>query len=258
MKKSVLITGAARRLGRELALAFAHAQWNVAVHFGQSAQEAEGTVADINRIGAVGVSLGADLTDEAAVNEVIKRAGALIGPLHCLVNNAAVFEYDDVRTASFASLERALRINTCAPIVLARHFAEQVPKGTIGCVVNLLDQKLFNLNPDFFSYTITKAALQAATTLLAQALAPGVRVVGVAPGLTLVSGDQSAAGFERAHRVTALGQSSTAHDVCQAVLFAADCRALTGTTLLVDGGQHLIPLPRDVMFLTEPTTDDNE
>jgi NAD(P)-dependent dehydrogenase (short-subunit alcohol dehydrogenase family) len=118
-------------------------------------------------------------------------------------------------------------------------------------VVNLLDQKLFNLNPDFLSYTLSKAALQSATTMLAQALAPKVRVVGVAPGITLVSGDQTAEGFANAHTMTPLGRSSTAEDVAASVCFVAECRAITGTTLLVDGGQHLIPLQRDVMFVAK-------
>jgi NAD(P)-dependent dehydrogenase (short-subunit alcohol dehydrogenase family) len=116
-------------------------------------------------------------------------------------------------------------------------------------VINLLDQKLFNLNPDFLSYTLSKAALQTATTMLAQALAPKVRVAGVAPGITLVSGEQSPAGFAKAHTVTPLGRSSTPDDVAAAVCFIAESPAITGTTLLVDGGQHLIPLQRDVMFV---------
>ena len=118
-------------------------------------------------------------------------------------------------------------------------------------VINLLDQKLYNPNPDFLSYTLSKAALQSATTLLAQALAPRVRVVGVAPGITLVSGDQSEAGFQKAHRVTPLGKSSTPDDVAAAVCFVATAQAITGTTILVDGGQHLVPLQRDVMFLAK-------
>jgi NAD(P)-dependent dehydrogenase (short-subunit alcohol dehydrogenase family) len=118
-------------------------------------------------------------------------------------------------------------------------------------VINLLDQKLYNLNPDFLSYTLSKAALQTATTMLAQELAPRLRVVGIAPGITMVSGEQSEDGFADAHTQTPLGRSSTPDDIVQAVLYAAGARALTGTTLLVDGGQHLVALPRDVMFLAK-------
>ncbi len=144
-----------------------------------------------------------------------------------------------------------MAINLAAPVLLAQALAVQLPAGRQGVVINLLDQKLFNPNPDFLSYTLSKAALREATTLLAQALAPGVRVVGVAPGITLVSGEQSDAGFAAAHTRTPLGRSSTPEDVAQAVVFAARAQAVTGTTLLVDGGQHLVPSERDVMFLTE-------
>jgi NAD(P)-dependent dehydrogenase (short-subunit alcohol dehydrogenase family) len=130
---------------------------------------------------------------------------------------------------------------------MALHAA--TPAGSQAVVINLLDQKLFNLNPDFLSYTLSKAGLHTATTMLAQALAPTVRVVGVAPGITMVSGDQSAAGFEKAHTATPLGRSSTPEDIAATVCFVARSRAITGTTILVDGGQHLMALPRDVMFL---------
>jgi NAD(P)-dependent dehydrogenase (short-subunit alcohol dehydrogenase family) len=117
-------------------------------------------------------------------------------------------------------------------------------------VINLLDQKLYNMNPDYLSYTLSKAALQTATVALAQALAPKVRVVGLAPGLTMQSADQTAENFAAAHRVTPLGRASRPEDIVAAALYLADATGVTGTTLVVDGGQHLVPLPRDVMFLT--------
>jgi len=140
---------------------------------------------------------------------------------------------------------------SAAPVLLAQALAAQLPEGADGVVINLLDQKLFNPNPDFLSYTLSKAALKEATVLLARALAPRVRVIGVAPGITLPSGEQSDAGFAAAHAKTPLGRSSTPEDVAQAVAYATRARAVTGTTLLVDGGQHLVPSDRDVMFLTE-------
>ena len=142
-----------------------------------------------------------------------------------------------------------MRTNLTAPILLAQALHAATPAGSQAVVINLLDQKLFNMNPDFLSYTLSKAALQCATTMLAQALAPTVRVVGVAPGITLVSGDQSAAGFAKAHSATPLGRSSTPSDIAAAVSYLAISNAITGTTLVVDGGQHLMALPRDVMFL---------
>jgi NAD(P)-dependent dehydrogenase (short-subunit alcohol dehydrogenase family) len=142
-----------------------------------------------------------------------------------------------------------MRVNVAAPILLARQLHARIAEGGQGVVINLLDQKLWNPNPDFLSYTLSKSALRAATDLLARALAPKLRVVGLAPGITLPAGGQSRSDFERSSRVTALGYSSSPQDIAQAVVYLARARAVTGTTLLVDGGQHLIPTERDVMFL---------
>lgn len=250
--RAVLVTGGARRIGRAIALAFARRGWDVAVHYGTSRKEALATVREIEALGRRAVAIGRDLAVERGAKKLVPDTIAALGRLDCVVNNASLFEYDDAASFGYAGLERHLRINAGAPMLLARELARHVGHGATGCVVNLLDQKLFNPNPDFLSYTIAKSALHAATTLLAQALAPRVRVVGVAPGITLLSSDQTEAGFERAHRATVLGRSSTPEDVAHAVLFAAENPAVTGTTLLVDGGQHLTPLPRDVMFLAEP------
>ncbi len=144
-----------------------------------------------------------------------------------------------------------MHANLAAPLLLAQALHAATPAGSQSVVINLLDQKLYNPNPDFLSYTLSKAALLSATTLLAQALAPLVRVVGVAPGITLMSGEQTAGEFEQAHRVTPLGKSSTPEDVAATVCFVASASAITGTTILVDGGQHLIPLQRDVMFIAK-------
>ena len=176
---------------------------------------------------------------------------AALGPLSCIVNNASLFEYDSAADFSPALLGTHMQANVAAPLLLAQALHAATPEGGQAVVINLLDQKLYNLNPDFLSYTLSKAALHAATTMLAQALAPKLRVVGVAPGITLVSGEQTEDGFAAAHRMTPLGRSSTPQDIADAVVYAATARALTGTTLLVDGGQHLMPLNRDVMFLTE-------
>jgi NAD(P)-dependent dehydrogenase (short-subunit alcohol dehydrogenase family) len=139
-------------------------------------------------------------------------------------------------------------VNLRAPLFLAKAFAARIPDGATGCIVNLLDQKVFNLNPDFLSYTVAKIGLEGATRVLAMALAPKVRVCGVAPGITLVSAAQTADGFARAHRIAPLGRSSSAEDVADAVRFVVNARALTGTTIVVDGGQHLWPSRRDVQF----------
>jgi NAD(P)-dependent dehydrogenase (short-subunit alcohol dehydrogenase family) len=246
-----LVTGGARRIGSAIALALAGDGWDVAVHFGRSAADASETVRAIEALGRRAAAFDCDLADAAAVRALPARCAKTLGALTCVVNNASLFEYDSAADFSSELLERAMAINLAAPVLLAQALAAQLPAGRQGVVINLLDQKLFNPNPDFLSYTLSKAALKEATTLLAQALAPRVRVVGVAPGITLVSGEQSEAGFAAAHTRTPLGRSSTPEDVAQAVVFAARAQAVTGTTLLVDGGQHLVPSGRDVMFLTE-------
>lgn len=249
--RAALVTGAGRRIGRAIALGMAAQGWDIAVHYRQSAAEAEEVVHAIRAMGRRAVALHADLADEAAVRALPGQALHLLGRLDCIVNNASLFEYDKPDAFSAALLATHMQCNVAAPLVLAQELHRLVPDGGQAAVINLLDQKLYNLNPDFLSYTLSKAALHTATTMLAQALAPKLRVVGVAPGITLVSGDQSQAGFEQAHTATPLGRSSTPQDIVDAVLYAAQARALTGTTLLVDGGQHLVPLGRDVMFLTD-------
>lgn len=247
--RTVLVTGAARRLGRVIALACARAGWRVAVHARQRDGDALETVAACaSHTWTEGV-FDADLADEAAVRGLLPRVAAALGPVHALVNSAALFEFDDAASFSPALLERHMRVNAAAPVLLAQALAEplraQGAAPASGCVVNLLDQTLFNPNQDFLSYTLSKAALQAATTLLAQALAPTVRVVGVAPGLTLPSPAMSPERFAKLHALSPLGRSSTPDQVAAAVLFALENGALTGSTLLADGGQHLMRFARD-------------
>ncbi len=245
-----LVTGAAKRIGRVIALALARDGWDVAVHYGQSQEEALALVAQIQAMGRRALALQCDLASEAGVRALIGQATQL-GPVVCVVNNASLFQHDVAESFSMASLDTHMHANVAAPILLAQALYQATPPDQQAVVINLLDQKLYNPNPDFLSYTLSKAALLSATTLLAQALAPRVRVVGVAPGITMMSGEQTEAEFDKAHRVTPLGKSSTPDDIASAVCFAATATAMTGTTLLVDGGQHLIPLQRDVMFIAK-------
>jgi NAD(P)-dependent dehydrogenase (short-subunit alcohol dehydrogenase family) len=251
--RTVLVTGAGKRLGREIALALARAGWNVAVHFRQSAAEARQTAADCETLtGRQGsaATFGADLSDEASVRALLPAVIARFGSVDAVVNSASLFEHDDVTSFGFAAMENHLRSNTGAPILLAQALhAHLVSRDAEGAVVNLLDQKLWNLNPDFLSYTLSKAALEAATGMLALALAPRVRVVGVAPGLTLTSHLLSDDKFQALHRQSPLGRSSTPEDVAATVVFALQNRSITGTTLLVDGGQHLMRFARDFSMM---------
>ena len=247
--RTVLVTGAARRLGRSMALDLAAAGWQVAVHYRGSRADAEQTAADCSRH-APADSFAADLAQEAEVRALVPQVIARFGRLDAVVNNASLFEHDSARDFGYAGAAAHLAINTAAPIVLAQSLAQHLEqRDGHGVVVNLLDQKLWNPNPDFFSYTLSKAALESATTLLAQALAPRVRVVGVAPGLTLTSHLLSQEKFEQLHRLSPLGRSSTPEDVAGAVRFALENRSITGTTLLVDGGQHLMKFDRDFSLM---------
>jgi NAD(P)-dependent dehydrogenase (short-subunit alcohol dehydrogenase family) len=243
----VLVTGAARRLGRAIALHLAAQGWDLAVHYRGSADEAAVTAREAAALGARAETFAADLADESQCAALLPAVQAAFGRVDAVVNNASLFAYDAVADFSYAAMERHWRANTAPAIVLAR--ALHAAGG--GAVVNLLDQKLWNPNPDYLSYTLSKAALEAANTLLAQALAPHTRVCGVAPGVTLVSGPMDAAEFERAHRLTPLERSSTPEDIARAVAFLLTSPAITGTTLLVDGGQHLQAQPRDVLFLAK-------
>ncbi|MFM0741498.1 SDR family oxidoreductase [Paraburkholderia xenovorans] len=252
----VLITGAGRRIGRALALGFAARGWDVAVHYGASRAQADAVVAEIAALGRRAVALQAELGDEAQVARLLPDCTAALGRPTCIVNNASRFEEDTAQNVGYELLLKLTAMNLGAPLVLARMLFEATPEtarvdeNERGVVINVLDQKLYNMNPDYLSYTLSKAALQTATVALAQALAPKVRVVGLAPGLTMQSGDQTPAGFAEAHRATPLGRASRPEDIVAAALYLADAAGVTGTTLVVDGGQHLVPLPRDVMFLT--------
>ncbi len=241
----VLVTGAARRIGRSIALDLAAHGWDVAVHHRDSPADADAAVFALRKAGARAEAFAADLADEAACHALVPAVQRAFGRVDAVVNNASVFEYDDVAGFTHARMEQHWRVNTAAPILLAR--ALHAAGG--GAVVNLLDQKLANPNPDYLSYTLSKAALESATTMLAMALAPAVRVVGVAPGVTLLSGAMNAAEFAASHKMTPLGRSSTSEDVARTVRFVLESPAITGTTILVDGGQHLLGQPRDVMFL---------
>ncbi len=247
-RKAALITGGARRIGRAIALQLAEDGWDIAVHYRSSRSEAEGLVRELRGRGVHAMAAHCELADAEAVDALIPACVQKLGALSLLVNNASLFEYDRAARFEAARFDRLAAINLRAPLQLARAFAAQVPEAVQGCIVNLLDQKVFNLNPDFFSYTVTKIALEGATRALAQALAPRVRVCGLAPGITLVSGEQSEESFRRAHSHAPLGRSSEIADIVQAVRYLASAPAVTGITLTVDGGQHLWPLKRDVQF----------
>lgn len=246
--RAALVTGAAKRLGRAIALGLARDGWDIALHFHHSQAEAEAVAGEIRALGVRAGLFGCDLGDAAAAAGLVTRCVENLGPLGCLVNNASLFEYDDLASLEPAHWDRHLNVNLRAPLLLAQAFARQLPESADGCIINMLDQKLANLNPDFLSYTVAKIGLEGATRLLATALAPRIRVCGVAPGITLIARGQSEESFQRARRLALLGKSSEVEDVVDAVRYLVGAKAVTGITLTVDGGQHLLPLRRDVQF----------
>lgn len=248
-KGGALITGAARRIGRCLAEALAADGWHVVVHHNQSTSDADETVRTITRAGGRAVALAADLSDSLACSNLIDEALALTGGLGCLINNASVFIEDSAHGFDAETFDRVMAVNLRAPAILSRAFAAQLPDNEDGVIINLLDQKLANPNPDFLSYTLSKHGLAALTEMTAASLGPDVRVCAVAPGLTLPSGDQPQAQFDAVHGRTPLARGSRPEDIAGAVLYLLGARAVTGETILVDGGQHLVPSARDVMFL---------
>ncbi len=250
----VLVTGAGRRLGRAIALELAAHGWQVAVHYRGSPGDAEDTAREL---GGGARTFHADLADEGACQALVPAVVAACGRLDAVVNNASLFEVDDVHSFSYAAMDRHWRTNTAPAVVLARGLfdalAARGPEAR-GAVVNLLDQKLFNPNPDHLSYTLSKAALQFATTVLAQALAPRVRVCAVAPGLTLGSDMIDSSRLAQLQAATPLQRGVAAADVSRSVRFLLENQSVTGSTLLVDAGSHLAPAARDFAFQSPEST----
>jgi NAD(P)-dependent dehydrogenase (short-subunit alcohol dehydrogenase family) len=236
-----LVTGGGIRLGAAIVRRLAADGWKVGVHT-RGEGGAKPLAVELAAEGHDVALAHGDLSDP----EVGSKVFAQLGPCNLLVNSAASFAYDDISTMTADGMDALYRANLRGPMLLAQAFARQLSGR--GLIVNLLDQKVFNLNPDFLSYTIMKSALHSATQLLAMALAPRIRVVGVAPGLTLKSGEQTDEGFALAHGKAPLGYGSTAQDIAEAVSFVARVPSITGTTIVVDGGQSLVRRDHDVMF----------
>ena len=238
-QKNVLVTGAAKRLGRAIALELAGQGWSVAVHHRRSKLEAEETAAAIREMGVSAIVVVADLGNEGEAGRLVAKAAADLGPLSALVNNASIFDRDTISSMSRESWETHMAVNLRAPVLLAQEFAGQLSDNKHGVIVNLLDQRVFKPTPEFLSYSLTKAGLHWLTTTLAQGLAPRIRVNAVAPGSTLPSARQSKEHFERQTSSTLLGHGASPEDVAAAVRYLIDAQAVTGQTIVVDGGQHI-------------------
>ena len=244
--KTVLVTGAAKRLGRAIALDLARHGWSVAIHYHSSEKEARATAADAATSGVKVALLQADLGRESEAASLIERAAKELGPLTGLVNSASLFENDDWYSVTRESWDKHMETNLRAPFALAQAFARQVPRDTGGAIVNIIDQRVLKPTPQFVSYSLSKAGLKWLTTTLAQALAPRVRVNAVGPGPTIINARQSQADFSRQREATVLGRGAEPQDVCDAVRYLLEACAVTGQMIAVDGGQHLIWQTPDV------------
>jgi NAD(P)-dependent dehydrogenase (short-subunit alcohol dehydrogenase family) len=254
---AALVTGAAKRLGRAMALALAEAGHDVAVHYAGSEDEAEATAADIRALGRRAVTLKADLLDEDQTQALLPRAAEALGqPITVLVNNASVFEYDNIERMTRTSWDRHIESNLRAPVVLTQALAAQAPAAVMdengepqaqALVVNMVDQRVNKLTPEFMSYTIAKMGLWAFTRTAAQALAPNVRVNAIGPGPTMQGARQSDDHFARQRAATVLGRGSDAEGIVQALLYFLNARGVTGQLICVDGGQHLAWQTPDIL-----------
>ena len=256
-KPRALVTGAARRLGRAMALDLAATGWDVAIHYRDSAGPAEETAAAARALGANAVTLQADLLVEDQTGSLIARATeALGGPLSLLINNASLFENDHISTATRQSWDRAIELNLRAPVRLTQDFAAQAPKAETdangepvarACVINMIDQRVWKPTPHFMSYSLAKSALHSFTRTAAQALGPHVRVNAIGPGPTLMAEREQASHFARQRSACVLGRGSDPEDIVAAMRFILTCKAFTGQMLAIDGGQHLVWQTPDIM-----------
>jgi len=237
--RTALITGAAQRIGRATALALAKDGWAVAVHYNRSTEAALTVVDEIVAGGGHAIALPADLSKEDDVLTLVPRVHDMLGPLGCLINNASLFEQDSALTTTRASWDAHMETNLRAPFVLTQSLAAQLPEDSQGIVINILDQRVWNLTPHFTSYTVSKAALWTLTQTLALALAPRIRVNAIGPGPTLPSPRQTAEQFEAQCASLPLKRGASPEEIAQAARFIIGCPSITGQLIALDGGQHL-------------------
>ena len=250
-KGAILITGAAKRIGRHLALELAEVGYDVAVHYNHSKADAEDVAALIKAQGRRAAIVQGDLADADIAEKLITESIKHLGPLSVLINNASIFEDDAVGNISLESWQRHQDINLRAPIMLAQRFAAQLAGGAHGNIINIIDQRVWKLNPRFFSYTMSKSGLWTATRTLAQALAPRIRVNAIGPGPALPSARMDDAEFAKQESLTLLGRGTSPAEIAEATKFILSQPALTGQMIALDGGQHLVWQTPDIMRVKE-------
>lgn len=238
--RAALVTGGAKRIGRAIVLALARRQWTVAIHYNTSENDARQLAAEIASAGGQAGIFQADLASEEATASLITRVTAKIGPLNALINNASVFEYDTPETASRASWDVHMQVNLRAPFVLTQAFAAQPHLADGGNVINIIDQRVWNLTSQFTSYTLSKSALWTLTQTLALALAPRIRVNAIGPGPTMPSSRQTEESFRRQWASLPLERRVGPEEIGEAVAFILDAPSMTGQMIALDGGEHLV------------------
>ena len=237
--RNALITGAGRRIGRAIALDLASAGWQVAIHYFRSKCEAEGVVKEIEAAGGKASSFSADLGEPGSSARLIENIGDALGPISCLINNASIFERDTVFTATKETWDQHMDLNLWAPFQLAQSLVRQMPEECEGSIINIIDQRVWNITPEFTTYTLSKVGLWGLTQILARALAPKVRVNGIGPGPTLQSVHQSVDAFAEEWAAMPLKRRVLPEEVASAVRFILDSPSITGQMIAIDSGQHM-------------------
>jgi NAD(P)-dependent dehydrogenase (short-subunit alcohol dehydrogenase family) len=243
-----LVTGGARRLGAAMVRHLA-ASFNVAIHFNLSEADAKALAAEVTAMGARAETFRADLADDAQAAALVQRVAARMGPIDLLVNSASTFKYDSPSEFDAAMMKDLLAVNLVAPMVIAREFAKVASPRAV--LVNMLDNKVFAPNPDFFSYSLAKFALKGAVDMLAMHYRGRMRVAGIAPGVTLISGNQSEENFRKSWRHSLTGTGATPEEIARTVEFIWRTTSINGEIIVLDGGQHLMSLQRDVAFVVQ-------
>jgi len=250
-KGAALVTGSAKRIGRQIALDLAAGGWDVAVHCNASLAEAEAVATQIKDMGRRATIVRGDLADASVPGRLMAEAAAALNGITCLINNASVFEPDEIGNVTQASWAQHLDTNLRAPVFLSQAFARQLAAPVTGNIISIIDQRVWKLNPKFYSYTMSKSALWTATRTLAQSLAPRIRVNAIGPGPALPSIRMDEEEFAKQSRLTLLGRGTSPTEISAAVKFILSQPALTGQMIALDGGQHLVWQTPDVIEVTE-------
>jgi len=237
--KNLLITGAATRVGKALALHFAERGWNIGLHYFRSSSKAKKLKKIIEQNWVKVALIEADLKKPKQVEKIIKLAKKKLGSIDCLINNAALFEKDDISNFTTKSWNDHLNINLLAPTILIKHFAKQTSRKSVSNIINIIDQRIFNLTPYFMSYTISKSGLQTLTKTMAMRLGPNIKVNAIAPGPTIRSKRQTGRHFRNQVKSTLLKKSVEVEDICNTADFLINNNSITGQIIAVDSGQNL-------------------